>query len=388
MLRFGIPDYRLPPAVLDAEIRRIEDLGVTFKLGTRIGIDISVEALRSEFDVVFVGVGAQVGRSLGIPGEVGSGVYAGTEYLHRINTGDAIDPGTHVIVVGGGNTAIDAARAARRQQAQVTILYRRTRTEMPAIEHEIDEAIEEGVAIEYLAAPTEIRRREGSVQAVRVQRMRLGEPDASGRRRPLPVEGDTFELPATAVMVAISQEPDWGALETFKGDGPWLESEADGSVDLNTYAGGDVRGLGIASMAIGHGRAAAETAHARLRGETPSIPSNDAAVRRNATVKLDFYEQKPRVSVPGAPVEERLKNTRMETAQTISEDAFLQEASRCLSCENCFGCRHCWMYCNAAGFTEVDDPMPGHYFKLDLSVCEGCGKCIDVCPCGFLKPQA
>jgi NADPH-dependent glutamate synthase beta subunit-like oxidoreductase/Pyruvate/2-oxoacid:ferredoxin oxidoreductase delta subunit len=387
MLRFGIPDYRLPPAVLDAEIQRIEELGVSFELGIRVGRNISVDQLREAFDVVFVGVGAQIGRSLGIPGESGPGVYSGAEYLHRINTGERIDTGAEVIVVGGGNTAIDAARAARRQRANVTILYRRTRHEMPAIEHEIDEAIEEGVQIEFLASPVEIQRDQGVVGSIRVQRMELGEEDESGRRRPVPVAGSTFELPATAVMVAISQEPDWEAIEALKEDGPWLQPRSDGTVDLSTYAGGDVRGLGIASMAIGHGRAAAETAHARLVGLQAPVPGEVPPRNQEAAVKLDFYEGKPRVSAPETPVEQRLKDATLQTAQTISEDAFLQEASRCLSCENCFGCRHCWMYCNAAGFTEVDDPRPGHYFKLDLSVCEGCGKCIDVCPCGYLKPQ-
>ena len=256
MLRFGIPDYRLPPAILDAEISRIGDLGVSFKLGTRIGADVSIESLRGQFDVLFVGVGAQIGRNLGIPGENGPGVVSGTDYLHRINTGAAVDPGPDVIVVGGGNTAIDAARAARRQGAQVLILYRRTRNEMPAIEHEIDEALEEGVRIEYLAAPIEIKRSSTGIESVLVQRMTLADADDSGRRRPVPIDGDIFDVAASAVMVAISQEPDWSDLDDVKKDGAWLMTSEDGALDGQTYAGGDVRGLGIASMAIGHGRAA------------------------------------------------------------------------------------------------------------------------------------
>jgi len=389
MLRYGIPDYRLPPAVLDAEIARIADLGVDFRLGSSVGENPTIDDLRRDFDIVFVGIGAQIGRRMGVPGEDGPGVWAGTEYLDRVNRGEFVDAGRSVIVVGGGNTAIDAARTARRRGADVTLLYRRTRTEMPAIEHEIDEALEEAVDIVFLAAPAEVLRNEfGGIRAVRVQRMELGEPDASGRRRPVPVEGDTYVLPASAVIVAVSQEPDWTSLDGIRHDGGWVRTATDGLLDVNTYAGGDVRGLGTASLAIGHGRAAAETAHARQQAGA-AYPGNGVKPRRGdrPRVKPDLYDPKPRVQLERLPVEERLRNPERTVSETMDEGAFLEEVSRCLSCESCFGCQHCFMYCNASGFIEVADPKPGQYFKLDLSVCEGCGKCVEECPCGYLAPE-
>lgn len=388
MLRYGIPDYRLPPEVLDAEIGRIEELGVDFMLGSAVGQDPTLDELRRDFDIVFVGIGAQIGRRLGVPGEDGDGVWAGTEYLDLVNRGRDVEVGSSVVVVGGGNTAIDAARTARRRGADVTLLYRRTRNEMPAIDHEIDEAMEEEVDIVYLAAPAEVLRDEsGGLTGVRVQRMELGEPDSSGRRRPVPLEGDAFELPASAVIVAISQEPDWTALDGVMHEHGWVQTARDGLLDAKTYAGGDVRGLGTASLAIGQGRAAAETAHARQDGT--AYPGNGVKPTRTdlPRVKLDLYEAKPRVEIERLPVTDRLADPSRTVSETITEEAFLAEVTRCLSCEACFGCRHCITYCNPGGFVDLPEPTPGQYFRMDLSVCEGCGKCIEVCPCGFLAPE-
>jgi formate dehydrogenase major subunit len=304
-----------------------------------------------------------------------------------VNTGGSIDIGSNVVVVGGGNTAIDAARASRRKGANVTLLYRRTRSEMPAIEHEINEAEEEGVRFEFLMSPVEIRRNASEIEIVVAQRMRLGKLDDSGRQRPIPIDGSYIEIKASSLVAAISQEPDWTSIHDLHDGEGWMEATADGYIGGNRYAGGDVRGLGLAARAIGHGRAAAEKAHAGLRGlKTASFLSQDRSAGSGKDVKLDFYEGKDRIQVEHTVVEDRLKNSALEVSQTVEEAAFLQEASRCLSCESCFGCQHCWMYCNAQGFSTREDPEPGSYFKLDLSICEGCGKCIDVCPSGFLHP--
>ena len=204
MLRYGIPVYRLPREIIDAEVQRIVDLGVELKLDTRIGKDVSYDDIKKQYDAIYVAIGAHQGKAMGIPGEEGPGLWTGTEFLNHANSGKKVDIGTNVVVIGGGDTAIDAARVSKRligdsaamaskMGAQVTILYRRTRTEMPAIEREIDEAIEEDINLEYLAAPIEILRDDdGSVRAMIVQRMELGEPDDSGRRRPVPIEGDTY----------------------------------------------------------------------------------------------------------------------------------------------------------------------------------------------------
>ncbi len=383
MLRYGIPDFRLPRDVLEAEVNRIVDLGVRLEMEARIGMDLPFSELRSRHEVLFVGLGAQAGRDLGLAGEAGTNTWTATEFLRRHNSGEDIPIGREVVVVGGGNTAIDVARVARRKQANVTILYRRTRAEMPAIDIEIDEALKEGVRIEYLASPAAfIRTDSGDLTGIQVQRMKLGEPDASGRPRPVPIEGVVSTILASTVVNAVSQEPDWSALEELHWAGGWLQpaDQQDGAVS----AGGDVMGLDIASHAIAQGRAAAERMHARLRGLPEPQPVPNGTPIDSEHVQTDFYPESFRVAMPEVGVERRLSDPHLEVSATISEDEFLNETKRCLSCGSCFGCQHCWMYCNAQGFVRLESPTPGRYFVLSTDACEGCGKCIDVCPCGYL----
>lgn len=383
MLRYGIPDFRLPRAVLQAEIDRIVKLGVRLEMETRIGMRVPLSELRSRHEVLFVGLGAQAGRHLGLAGEAETGTWTATEFLRRHNSGEDIPIGRDVVVVGGGNTAIDVARVARRKQAEVTILYRRTRAEMPAIDIGIDDALKEGVHIEYLASPVAfIRTDSGDLTGIQVQRMKLGQPDDSGRARPVPIQGAVFTILASTVVNAISQEPDWSALEELPFWGDRLQPA--GQQDNAISAGGDITGLNIASHAIAQGRAAAERMHARLRDLPEPQAQLTGTVIEGGHVQTDFYPESFRVAIPELGVEERLTVPYREISGTISEEAFLHEAKRCLSCGSCFGCQQCWMYCNAQGFVRVESPVPGRYFALSLDVCEGCGKCIAVCPCGYL----
>ena len=204
MLRYGIPSYRLPRQVLDAEIDRILRLGVRLQTNTAVGKDISIEQVRGEFDAVFVGIGAHQGVTLGCPGEDASNVLSGVEFLRLANTGRAVELGQKVLVVGGGDTAIDAARVALRMGAKVTLLYRRTRNEMPAIEEEIAGAEEEGIEFRFLATPIEVLQENDRAIAVRCQEMELGEPDESGRRRPVPIAGREFMMEADTIIAATS----------------------------------------------------------------------------------------------------------------------------------------------------------------------------------------
>jgi len=387
MLHFGIPQYRLPEGVLQAEIERILDLGVELKLNSAVGRDISVQQLRERHDVVFLGIGAGVGLKLGIPGEEGTGVWTGMDFLSQLNRGKRIDLGESVVVVGGGNTAMDAARAARRSRAQVTILYRRTRNEMTAIESEIDDALDEGVSLAALAAPSEIVRKQGQVRAVRVQRMQLGEPDQTGRRKPVLVSGSEHEIPASAVIAAVSQVPEWEGLDELKNGKTWAHADLDGSLSPGVWAGGSALGLGIAGIAIGHGRRAAEAVHAQLRKLPLPRVSHKSAINGDA-IKPDYHPAKARSSSPCKPVQARLVQSELEVRETISEAAFLEEVSRCFSCGSCFGCEHCFMYCNAGAFSKLEEPRPGEYFSLNLDSCESCGKCIEICPSGYLSPRA
>jgi NADPH-dependent glutamate synthase beta subunit-like oxidoreductase len=227
MLRYGIPAYRLPDNILDAEIKKIQDIGVDIKLGARVGKDVSMDDLRKNNKVVFMGIGAHAGKKLGVPGEDAPNSMTGAEFLHKVNHGETVDIGKKVVVIGGGNSAIDAARVAVRMGADVTLSYRRTRAEMPAIEHEIHSAEEEGVHFEFLTAPVEVvKDANGKATGLKVQKMELGEPDSSGRRRPVPVPGSEFVIEASFVCPSISQEPEWEGLDMIKNEWGWISADA------------------------------------------------------------------------------------------------------------------------------------------------------------------
>jgi formate dehydrogenase major subunit len=298
-----------------------------------------------------------------------------------------VPTGDRVIVVGGGNTAIDAARCARRGGAKVTILYRRSRKEMPAIPHEIDDALDEGVELVLLATPTAASRRAGgTLDSVRVQRMALGEPDASGRRSPVAIEGSEFEVSATALIMAVSQVPILAGLEALNHQGNWLVADAAGAVGENILAGGDALGLGIAGNAIVQGRRTAEALHQRLCGGSDSRVEATARLEiRGDRVRFASKNTSAAVHSPMLPAGERIKLGMAEVRGTISEDKFLAEVQRCFSCGSCYGCEQCFMYCTSGCFTRLEGPRPGMYFSLDLDACKECGKCIEVCPCGFLE---
>jgi Pyruvate/2-oxoacid:ferredoxin oxidoreductase delta subunit len=294
--------------------------------------------------------------------------------------------GKNVVVVGGGNTAIDAARVARRQGGEVTLLYRRTRAEMPAIESEIEDALAEQVTIQYLVSPVKVKRIWGAVDAVIVQEMTLGDADDSGRRRPIPKLGSEKEIPADSIIVAISQEPDWENLLRSNQDISPVDSSAieDGKVADDIWIGGDVRGMGIATLAISQGRKAAEEIHGQLRNLGSSSNEEPVMITPDK-VHGEFYETREALSAPRKPISEWLQHPNSEVEHTITEEQFLAETTRCFSCGLCFGCQTCWMYCNASTFEHSQAVQLGNYFIPTLEICEGCGKCLDLCPCGYLS---
>jgi len=384
MLRYGIPDYRLPPETLDAEINKIAELGVEIKYNTKIGTDISIKDLKNEFGAVFIGIGAHTGLKMRVEGEDAPNVIAGTDFLNRINSGEKIDVGDNVVVVGGGDTAIDAARVSRRLGANVTILYRRTIAEMPAIEHEIEAAKEEGVNLEFLAAPTAFIKDGDRATGMKAIRMELGEPDSSGRRRPVPIEGSEFELAASMVIPAISQAPDFTGFEDYIEGRDWIKVDDKGTClkDDQAYSGGDVTDLGIVITAIAHGRKAAESIDVKLRNkELP--PELEIPEVKSDKMLLDFYTPADRNEITFHSVEERLSNPELEVSVGFNAETAITEAKRCMSCGYCFGCENCWMYCQDSAVDKPKEKGDLYIYKLEL--CTGCKKCAEQCPCNFIN---
>ncbi len=385
MLRHAIPDYRLPRDVLDAEVQRVLDLGISIVRNVEVGSDIPFKDLRERHTLMFLGLGAQGARDLGIPGEKGPGVISGITYLRQRKQRIDSHIGERVVVIGGGNTAIDAARSARRERAEVSLLYRRGPEEMPAAVHEVEDAHSEGVQFRFLVSPTRIIREGTDIRQIEIQKMRLGDVDEQGRRRPVPIPGQLQTLPADTVIVAVSQAPNWHGMDPMSDGHKWLRTEEDGKLDDNIFAGGDDRGPGIASRAIAQGRLAAEAAHAELRGEPHPREARMREAVRAGAVKIDFYGGRQRQCNLRHPQEEWLRDPELEIEQTMSDAQACRESARCMSCGLCFDCQQCFMYCNASGFTRIEGSRPGHYFALALDACEGCGKCIEVCPCGYLE---
>ena len=390
MLRYGVPDYRLPQSILDAEVGKIVDLGVELHLDMRVGRDVELAELRGRHDHLYLAIGAQAGQNLEIPGANGPSVWNAIDYLERMNRGQALDLGSRVVVIGGGNSAMDAARCARRQGSEVTVLYRRRLHEMPAIKWEVEEAVEEGVQLMLLVAPVKFEREaDGRLVGLEIRHMQPGSPDSTGRSKPEPVIGSEFCLPVDAVIAAIAQRPVLDGLDGLDGlqsAGGWLVRDDHGTAGIGMLAGGDVCGPGIAGDAIIQGRHTAEHLHARLNGQAERADPSPAATPITAqSVRLATRKSGQAVHAHKLSGQERVARGMADTSATISEEEFLHEVERCFSCGACLGCGQCNMYCTSDCFIAVDDPRPGHYFTLNLDECRECGKCIEVCPSGYLE---
>jgi NADPH-dependent glutamate synthase beta subunit-like oxidoreductase/Pyruvate/2-oxoacid:ferredoxin oxidoreductase delta subunit len=378
MLRYGIPEYRLPRQILDAETQKILDLGVELKCGVIVGKDISLAQLRQEYKAIFVGIGAHKGLKLGVPGEDAGNVLTGIEFLNRANSGDPIEVGSKVIVIGGGDTAIDAARISRRLGAEVAILYRRTRAEMPAIQREIDGALEEGIAIELLTAPVEVLRENENAFGLKCIRMALGEPDASGRPRPVPIAGSEFEIQASTIITAVSQEPDMTPIAELKEANGGIEANEWGATgSAGIYAGGDDLSLALVATAVYQGRLAAQAIEAHLRAKDLSKPE---ANPQAAKVITDWYMEAGRNEPQRLPVEQRTMTNEIEHG--LSQEEAVAEAKRCMSCGMCLDCESCWMYCTNNCFIRLPK---GEHYSIKMDMCNGCKKCAEGCPTGYLE---
>jgi heterodisulfide reductase subunit A-like polyferredoxin len=365
MLRVGIPDYRLPPEVLDKEIRAITRLGVEIKLNTALGRDVTVDGLFSDgYKAVYLAIGAHNNLTLGIPGEDAEGVLSGVAFLRQLNLGELTRVTGRVIIVGGGDVAIDAARSALRLGAdEVSIIYRRTRAEMPAREEEVEAALVEGVKIQYLTAPTQVLLRDGRAIGIECLRMQLGEPDPSGRRRPVPVSGSEFSLETDLVIPAIGQQPDVSGLVDV--DGLELTRWNTIVVDPVTYAtnkegvfaGGDVEvGPWIAIAAIASGREAAISISRYLQGEDLRQGREPLEISREDFVPVaENIQRVPRAEQAHLSMSERTAGFA-EVELGFTEEQARAEAEKCLNCMACCECFECVAACKAEAVTHQMEP--------------------------------
>jgi len=341
-LATGIPAYRLPPAIVEAEIQLIRDLGVTMVTGVEIGIDKTVGELREEgFKAFFIAVGTQECIYLGVEGEGLAGVTSGLEYLRQVNLGESVVLGENVAVIGGGNVAMDAARSARRLGSKNTfILYRRGYGEMPSRPEEVRECQEEGIAIHTLVQPVRFHGENGRVQAIECVKTRLTEPDESGRRRPEAVPGTEFTVEVDAVITALGQEADWACLThecactltewgTMNVDALTLQSD-----DPDIFAGGDaVRGPETVVEAIADGREAAVSIDRYIQGLDMRL-GRRARLNPVQDPQTEVYHPAARVQMPHLELEERVVGFG-EVYQGFAEEMVAQEAQRCISCGAC-----------------------------------------------------
>ncbi|MEW6359057.1 MAG: NAD(P)-binding protein [Planctomycetota bacterium] len=361
MLAYCIPEYRLPNSIVQGEIADIQALGVEVRCDTRIGDDLSLDDLRKKHEAVFLATGADVSRRLGIEGEEAEGVIHAVNLLRDHELGKDVKIGGRVVVVGGGNAAIDAARTCLRLGADdVTILYRRTRMEMPAAHEEIEEAIEEGVRIEFLAAPTKVLAENGKVTSLQCIRMELGEPDESGRRRPAPIAGSEHTVEANVVIPAISQDADLGYAGEALGRTKWGTIQVDDRYATNiagVFAGGDAcTGPDTVIEAMGAGKRAAQNIHRYLQGEE-LIAFPKQAPAHYDEVSSDV-EKAPRQHQPMPDAKERVKAFD-EVRGNFTEEQAKAEAARCLNCAVCSECKQCVIACKPGAILhgEQDEEM-------------------------------
>ena len=446
MLRYGIPQYRLPKEVLDKEIAIIEKTGVKMVNGKKLGVDFTIEGLKAENDAVIVAVGAWKSSSMRTPGEDLNGVYGGIDFLRGVIQGNAPKIGERVAICGGGNTAMDACRTAVRLGAkEVYVVYRRTRNEMPADKLEIDEAEEEGVIYKFLTNPISFNGEDGKVKSMTLQIMELGEPDASGRRRPVPVEGKTEEIAVDSVIMAIGQKlvaEDVSELElndrgNIAADEDFFTTNIDG-----VFAIGDAtnRGASIAVEAIGEADRCVKAVDAYLSGEALDTRVPYISKRNEDTIDYSDRKKESRLTAKVLPADVRNKSFD-EVSLGLTEEEAVKEANRCLECgcreyykcrllnvaqrydikperfagempqkythddnafierntAKCILCGLCVRACREVmdihaiglmgrGFTT--DVSPAFSLPLDKTNCNNCGLCVQLCPTGSLTSKA
>ena len=401
MLRVGIPEYRLPKKVLEEEIDQILELGVKAEMNVRFGKGMLLNDLK-EYQAVFLAMGNHRSKTLGVPGEDTDGVMSGVEFLRKVSLGQEITLSKRVAVIGGGNTAIDAARTALRLGAKPFIVYRRTKEEMPAFPAEILEAEEEGIEISFLVSPVQVIAENGRVSRLECVKNRLGPPDEDGRRRPVEIKGSNFFLEVDEMITAVGEEADLSVLPKKIGikDNTILTDERGATKQKGFFAGGDIiQQPRTVVHAIGSGKRAAifidcllqkknweglfDTIRIGERGnlsmkrylqeENQRVPLSSKTVRLK-DLNLDYFDYKKRPKMPKAPLAKRLGSFG-EVNLGFSEEVAVEAANRCFNCGICNLCDNCYIFCPDVAIRKEEGRN-----VVDYDHCKGCGICVEECP--------
>ncbi len=400
VLRTGIPSYRLPREILNRELSAIEALGVKVKTGLPIGVERGMEDLKG-YGAIFIATGANKSRQLHLPGERSRNVSRGLEFLKAINLGEEVEIGRRVAIIGGGNTAIDVARALIRLGKAPLILYRRSREEMPAFEEEVAEALEEGVEFRFLVNPIRIRDDKG-IKRLECLRMKLAEKDETGRRRPVPVADSQFFLEAEQVIFAAGEEVDVSFLHRGikKKEGIVLTHTGGRTSVDGIFAGGDFASRErTVAHAIGSGKRAAIALDCYLKKEDPErviqsllvgygpsmsiFPYFHPGERSRSShvvtfddLNLDYFEKAKRVEEAKYLLPERTKGF-FEVTSSLTERTASEEADRCFNCGTCNECETCYTFCPDASILKGIKSLS---HQVDYDFCKGCGICFVECP--------
>lgn len=365
LLRYGIPEYRLPRQVLENEIKYLQELGVEIRTNTPL--KNLQEIFNQGYQAVFIATGAQMSQKMGIPREDSEGVIHALDFLKRVNAGDNVSIGQRVAVIGGGNAAVDSARVALRLGArEVSIVYRRSRIEMPAVPSEVAEAEREGVKIHFLAAPVRVLAREGKVTGIECVRMELGEPDANGRRRPVPIKGSEFAMDVDTVIIAIGQAVDKAALPEALDYTGWGTLQVD-SVTLQTnidgvFAGGDVvAGPADVISSIAAGKEVAISIDRYLRG-LDLKEGRPRTLTRVKEISKERVKREARASMPLLDLSQRA-GSFAEVEVGFDEKTAIAEAQRCLNCAICSECLECVKRCEAQA---INQEMQDEFIEVDV----------------------
>ncbi len=392
MVLYGIMGYRVDRTILEAEIQRIINLGIEIKMGVRVGTDITLEELEKEYDAVFAGMGAQVGRGLPIPGFADTpGATNAIDFLKQYEIeGDSVSVGKKVVVIGDGNVAMDVARLALRLGSEAILISGVPREEMACFPEEFDDAFREGTTMHYLTGTREVLKDENGIRGLVCTKMVRKEKGEEGWNSPIPFlhyknTDETFEIACDMVVAAIGQTTDMQGFESITNAGQWLKVDRYFRLPgkEKVFGGGDAIKVDLITTAVGHGRKAANSIDAFLKGEAlPEQGYRDVTKVQRQDVLYFFHSEQAKRETRKP---ENVVGNHDELLVPLTAEQIRTESERCMSCGLCFDCKQCVSFCPQEAVTRFKENPPGEVVYTNYSKCVGCHICSLVCPSGYIQ---